>query len=306
MSKILKKIDILDTTLRDGNYAVDFQFTGRDTEIIALALEKAGFKWIEIGHGLGLNASNCGKGVAAATDREYLEAARKSLSKAKYGMFFIPGIGRSQDIKMASDLGMSFVRVGTNADSVSEAKKYISLAKKLGMTVFSNLMKSYALTPQDLSEKAYMAEGFGADIVCIVDSAGGMLPEDVARYFNEMKKKASLRLGFHGHNNLCLAVANTLVAIECGATIVDTSLQGLGRSSGNAPTETIATILEKKNMLPKINVRETLDISEKLVRPFIHKYGISPMEVTLGYAQFHSSFMTKVNEIAEKYGVDKR
>lgn len=302
----MKRIDILDTTLRDGNYAVDFQFTSRDTQIIALALEKAGFRWIEIGHGLGLNASQKDKGVAAATDKEYLKAVKAVLKKAGYGMFFIPGIGRTRDIEMASDMGMSFIRVGTNADRVCEAKKYIRLAEKLGLTTSSNLMKSYALSPLELSEKAREAEDYGADIICIVDSAGGMLPEDIEEYFGEMRRKVSTRLGFHGHNNLGLAAANTLKAIECGATIVDASLQGIGRSSGNAPTETLATILSKKKLLSRIDIRKTMDIGEALVKPFFHKYGISPIDVTLGYAQFHSSFMDKISEAAKEYGVDER
>lgn len=304
--KPLRKIDILDTTLRDGNYAVDFQFTVRDTKIIAFALDGAGFDWIEIGHGLGLNASNSDKGKAAASDREYLQAVKGALRRAKYGMFFIPGIGRPRDIKMACDLGMSFIRVGTNADKVPEAKKYINLAKKMGLTVFSNLMKSYALKPGRLAEAAQMGEDFGADVICIVDSAGGMLPENVEEYFNAARRRVSVRLGFHGHNNLSLALANTLKAIECGATIVDSSLQGLGRSGGNAPTETLIAVLEKKKMLSGIDIRKTMDISEKLVRPFLHTYGIRPIDVTLGYAQFHSSFMAKISASARRYGVDER
>lgn len=304
--KALSDIDILDTTLRDGNYAVDFQFTARDTQIIALALEKAGFRWIEIGHGLGLNASRKQKGIAAATDEEYLKAVRAVLKKSAYGMFFIPGIGRTRDIEMASDMGMSFIRIGTNADRVCEAKKYMRLAKKLKLTVSSNLMKSYALKPVLLSEKAKEAGDYGADIVCVVDSAGGMLPENIEEYFSEIRKKVSARLGFHGHNNLGLAVANTLRAIEYGATIADASLQGIGRSSGNAPTETLATILKKKYKLPGIDIIKTMDTGEKLVKPFFHKYGISPIDVTLGYAQFHSSFMGKISEAAKEYGVDER
>jgi len=306
IGKIMKKIDLLDTTLRDGNYAVDFQFTALDTATIALALEKAGFRWIEIGHGLGLNASRMNRGVAAATDEEYLKAAAGVLEKAMYGMFFIPGIGRERDIRMARDSGMSFIRVGTNADSIIEARTFIRLAKKLGFTVFSNLMKSYTLDPAELSDKARIAEDFGADIICVVDSAGGMLPEDVERYFNQMRRKVSCALGFHGHDNLSLAVANTLEAIKYGATIVDGSLQGIGRSGGNAPTETLSAILNKKNMLKSIDIRKTMDAGGKLVRPFFHKYGISPIDVTLGYAQFHSSFMDKIREISEKHGIDER
>ena len=128
--------DILEVTLRDGSYLVDFQFTAEDTAIIASALEGIGFRWIEIGHGLGLNASRAGKGIAAATDEEYLEAAAQALKRAKWGMFFIPGIGREEDLRLAARYGMSFLRVGTNVTEAAQAEPYIALAKELGIHRF--------------------------------------------------------------------------------------------------------------------------------------------------------------------------
>src|SRR5436305_5082202 len=86
--------DILEVTLREGSYLNEFQFTAEDTANIAAALEGIGFRWIEIGHGLGLNASQAGKGLAAASDEQYMDAASQALKSAKWGMFFIPGIGR--------------------------------------------------------------------------------------------------------------------------------------------------------------------------------------------------------------------
>src|ERR1700752_3724143 len=108
MAKFDVHPDILEVTLRDGSYLIDFQFTAEDTATIAAALEGIGFRWIEIGHGLGLNASQAGKGMAAATDEEYLDAASQAIEHAKWGMFFIPGIGREEDIRIAASYGMSF------------------------------------------------------------------------------------------------------------------------------------------------------------------------------------------------------
>jgi len=168
---MMNDIDILECTLRDGSYSINYQFTAEDTAVIALALEKVGFRYIEIGHGIGLNASSC-KGKAAETDEMYLKTAQEVLTKAKYGMFFIPGIGRKRDLDLAADYGMGLVRVGTNVTEAKDAEKYIKYAKSLGMEVSSNLMKSYVLPPREFAKKAKMVEDFGADIITLVDSAG--------------------------------------------------------------------------------------------------------------------------------------
>ena len=223
-------ISILECTIRDGSYLIDYQFTAEDTYIICTGLERAGFKFIEIGHGTGLRSSLAGKGVAAASDEEYLEAARTALSGslAKFGMFFIPVIGRMEDLDMAARHGMGFVRIGTNVTEIDQARQYIEKAKSLEMLVSSNLMKSYAVTIDEFVKLAKKADEFGVDIITVVDSAGGMFPEEVREYVLRLKDVTDKTIGYHGHNNLQLAVANTLEAIRCGATIVDSSLQGLG------------------------------------------------------------------------------
>src|SRR2546430_4091908 len=175
-------LQILECTLRDGSYVIDFQFTMRDTALIAAALENAGFNLIEIGHGVGMNASRAGKGVAAATDEEYMQVAATTLRRAKWGMFFIPGIGRHEDLDLAAAYKMDFVRIGTNATEVENARDYIEHAKKLGMHVSANLMKSYVLPPKELAAQAKLSEKFGADMICLVDSAGCMLPDDIQNY----------------------------------------------------------------------------------------------------------------------------
>lgn len=302
----MKKIEILDCTLRDGSYVIDFQFTAEDTAVIAAGLEDAGVKLIEIGHGLGLNASNCGEGVAAATDEEYLEAAAMTLKKSKFGMFFIPGIGRKKDLKMASRYGMDFVRIGTNATEVHLAKKYIKYAKTLGMLVFSNLMKSYALKPKALARQAKLAESWGADVVTIVDSAGGMLPQEVEEYVKTVKNALKIDVGFHGHDNLSMVHANCLAAINAGATIIDCSMQGMGRSGGNARTETLLTILKKLGYEIDIDIHKIMDLSERLIKPIIYKRGKTDIDIVLGYAKFHSKFLDIIYRAAEKYEVDPR
>lgn len=303
----MKQLDILECTLRDGSYVIEYQFTAKDTAIIAAALQNVGFKYIEIGHGLGLNASSC-KGKAAETDETYLQTAQEVLTKAKYGMFFIPGIGRKKDLDLAAKYDMDFVRVGTNVSQAEEAEPFIKYAKDLGMLVSSNLMKSYALSPEKFAQKAKLVERYGADMIFLVDSAGGMLSRDVKAYIQAMKKEGiTARIGFHGHNNFSLALSNSLTAIETGATIVDSSLMGIGRSAGNTATEILVTVLKKYGYDLKIDLFKTMDIAEELIKPFmtVHR-GNDSIAITAGYAEFHSSFLDTIYITSKKYSVDPR
>ena len=300
----MKKINILETTLRDGSYAIDFSFTAKDTEIICKELETAGFEYIEIGHGLGLNASNTGHGKAVQTDEEYLKAAQKVVTKAKYGMFCIPGIAELEDIDMAAHNGMQFIRIGTNVTETEQSEKFIQRAKKYGMFVAANFMKSYAMAPKEFAQKVKQAEEFGADMVYLVDSAGGMFPSDIREYHRHIREVSNMSLGFHGHNNLDLAVANSLEAVELGFDFVDTSLQGLGRSAGNASTEmTIAALLKKGHQLP-INFLHTLTIGQKYIRPRLPNNGIDSLDIIAGYTDFHSSYMPRIEKYSQEFSIN--
>lgn len=298
--------DVLEVTLRDGSYLIDFQFTAEDTATIAAALEAAGFRWIEVGHGLGLHASEAGKGHAAASDEEYLAATAEALHTARWGMFFIPGIGRESDLELAVRYKMSFVRVGTDVTQVERAEPFIARAKELGMLVSYNAMKSYAVTPAEFGQAAARVQSWGGDLICLVDSAGGMIPDEVSVYFQAARDVSDIPLGFHGHDNLSLSAANSLRAVELGAALVDSSLQGMGRSAGNATTERLVAILKKRGELPHIDLMATMDIGSGLIRPLMQNRGYDPLAITSGYACFHSSFAPKVRQYAEKHGIDPR
>jgi 4-hydroxy-2-oxovalerate aldolase len=297
---------ILECTLRDGSYAVNFQFTARDTSVICESLDRLGFELIEVGHGVGLGASEKGYGVAVETDEAYLKAAAESVRRAKFGMFCIPGIATVEHIDLAASHGMGFVRIGTNVTEVEQSKPFIERAKKHGMMACANFMKSYALSPAEFAEKVKLSASYGADVVYLVDSAGGMLPEHVASYVTAVKSVSDVRMGFHGHDNLGLAVANSLRAVECGAEIVDTSLQGLGRSAGNAPTELMVAALQRAGRALAIDPIELMDVGEAYIKPLIRRQGLSSIDVVSGLAQFHSSYMNVISRAASQFRVDPR
>lgn len=300
----MKKINILETTLRDGSYSINFSFTAADTSIICRKLEEAGFEYVEIGHGAGLNASEKGYGRAAESDENYMIAAESVLKKTKYGMFCIPGVARLEDIDLAAKHNMDFVRIGTNVTEVIDSEKFIKKAKDYGMFVAANYMKSYAMLPDEFAEQVLLSEKYGADMVYIVDSAGGMFSEDIKKYYEAIRKVSDIEVGFHGHDNLGMAISNSLESIEMGIDFVDTSLQGIGRSSGNACTEILIMALKKKGYDINIDFLNVLEIGQTYVQPLITTRGRMLLDTVSGYADFHSSYMHHIQKYSAKYKIN--
>jgi 4-hydroxy-2-oxovalerate aldolase len=300
------KCKILEVTIRDGSYVNNFQFTTSDVISIATALEDAGIDLIEVGHGLGLGASPK-YGIAAATDEEYLSAVQKFVKKAKYGVMILPGIGELKHLELAAKYGVYFVRVAPDITEVEKAKPYVKEAKKLGMKVSVNMLKSYILPPKEVLKQAEKVEKMGADIVYLVDSAGGMFPEDLVKLLNLLRKNISLEIGFHGHNNLSLALINALKLIEAGIDYVDTSLHGMGRSAGNVQTEQLVWVLEKKGYKTNIDLYKIMDAATKIIKPLMpEQQGVDEIDILYGYAEFHSSFEKYVRKIKDEYNLDFR
>lgn len=298
---------LLDTTLRDGSYVIDFQFSAEDTSVLVAELSQAGVDYIEVGHGLGLGANRNSNMRAAETDLAYLRAAAAAAGSCRWGCFLIPGIAEMADLEEAAATGMSFVRIGTDVTEVDRAKPFISRARGLGLEVFANFMKTYAVDIESVKKSASAAVEEGAHHVCVVDSAGGMLPNDVSKYVRALALDLGISTGFHGHNNLGLGIANGLSAVEAGATIVDCSLRGMGRSAGNTVIEIFALALKRLGLTVDVDVNRLLSIAERVVDPLVVSYNqTDSLGVISGYAQFHSSFLGKVLEYAEKHRADPR
>jgi 4-hydroxy 2-oxovalerate aldolase len=308
----------LDCTLRDGSYVVDFDFTAQDTTNMVARLRELGFPYIEVGHGIGLGASRKGMGVAAASDEEYMAAASEGVGHgSKWGMFCIPGVARLQDVDGAAAFKMGFIRIGCEVANVEEAKPFIERARHHGIYVFSNLMKSYAASPNEFAKQAAKCVEYGAQCVYIVDSAGGMFPGDIGAYANAVRDVCpDVRLGFHGHNNLGLGVANALHAADVGCDVIDVSLQGLGRSGGNVPSEQFICALiaygegehSDGTWVAHYDVPydpvAIMQAGDDLVRQYVQP--ISSLDVTAGLGQFHSSYMPRILSVAKAKRVDPR
>jgi 4-hydroxy 2-oxovalerate aldolase len=301
------RVDILECTLRDGSYAVDFKFTENDTAILAGVLGRLGFRWIEVGHGVGLGAMKAGKGTMPTTDERLIEAAKGAAPDAQIGCFFIPGIGTADQLKSARAAGLDFVRIGYNAQEIEEAYPYLALARELGLKPCLNFMKTYGISAEAFGEKAREGAAAGAEVIYCVDSAGSMFPEDVRKYMSAARDRCQGRLGFHGHSNLQFAVANSVEAVRSGASFIDTTLYGLGRSAGNVPTEVAVAVFSNLGIETGIDLFDVMDAAEEFMGPLMSQMQLyDMMSVAMGCSQFHSSFLPKVAEAARKHGVDLR
>ncbi len=298
------QLDILDCTVRDGSYAIDFKWPLDKVVGIVGGLAENKFRYIEIGHGLGLGAERTHQ-PGCCSDLEYLEHAVAVKKDSLIGMFFIPGIGNFKDLDDFRRGGGGFVRIGTNVSETHLAEPYIKHAKNLGLEVSYNCMKSYAAKPFEFCRRMAEVAEWGTDAVYLVDSAGGMLPEEVAHYTRLLKQCIEIRIGFHGHNNLMLANASAVAAIQAGASMVDASLLGIGRGAGNAQTETLLIILQKMGYDLGIDPIPVLRLAEQYVKPVDGTVkGINHDDVIMGYALFHSSYLAMIQKTAEEFQVD--
>lgn len=301
---------IIENTIRDGSYTLNFQLSVEQSNAIVKGLDELGFEYIEIGHGAGLGASkNPNIESAKETDEAYIKGAKSVSNNAKIGAFFIPGIGDLDDITIASNFGLDFIRIGVNIDSYNDMHPAAKLAKEKGLWLGLNLMKSYAVKPYEFLQIVKDIDSWGlADVIYLVDSAGGMMPDEVFNYIDIAREHIITPLGFHGHNNLSLAIANSIAAVKAGAVFVDSSIQGMGRSAGNAQTEVLTHLLSKEGLLKHpFDQYRLYDFANKTVEPLmLSKQGLSSDAINIGASKFHTSYLPLINKAVNRFNVDEK
>lgn len=296
---------VLDCTIRDGSYVTNYHWDRSLIQRIVSALSKSGVEYIEIGNGTGLGVYR--QNVSYLKDEDYFDSAIPYKNNSKIGAFFIPNIGVKDDLKKFREAGGDFVRIGVNATETQKAFEYIEYASSLGFYVFCNLMKSYAVSRYQIACACDGIVKSGAKCIYIVDSAGGMIPSQISSYVESIKDFYDVAVGFHGHNNLMMANANSLAAVESGAEFVDATLGGLGRGAGNAQLESLVAVMVKAGFLDNdsFDISALSDLSNTMFAELNkNAKGSSKREIIVGCANFHDSFTGILEKYANKYNVD--
>ncbi|RMF15689.1 MAG: 4-hydroxy-2-oxovalerate aldolase [Candidatus Dadabacteria bacterium] len=302
-----KKVVLHDMSLRDGMHAKRHQISLDQMVTIATALDEAGMPLIEVTHGDGLSGASVNYGFPAHTDREYLEAVVPKMKQARVSALLLPGIATVDDLKMVYDIGVRTIRIATHCTEADVAEQHIGLASQMdGMDVVGFLMMAHMIPAEQLLEQAKLMESYGANCIYVTDSAGAMLPDEVSEKIGLFRRelKPETEVGFHGHHNLGMSIANSLAAIEAGAIRIDGSVAGLGAGAGNTPLEVFVAVLDRMGVDHGTDLWKLMDIAEDLIVPMMDQpIRIDRDSLVLGYAGVYSSFLLHAKRAAEKYGL---
>ncbi|MFA9215713.1 MAG: 4-hydroxy-2-oxovalerate aldolase [Sphingomonadaceae bacterium] len=303
-----KNILISDPTLRDGNHAVRHQLSREAFIAYCQAAEAAHVPIVEVGHGNGLGASSLLVGECRLTDEEILTVSRQHLKQSRLGIHVIPGFCTiKKDLVRAIELGVDVFRVASHCTEADVTDRHIHYVRQAGKEAWGVLMMSHMATPQVLLEEARKMESYGAQAIVIMDSAGAYFPDDVKERIATLVGGLSIPVGFHGHNNLGMAVINSVTAVNEGATIIDGTIRGFGAGAGNTQLEVLVAVFERLGFETGIDLYKILDaadVAEKVFNPVAPT--ISPLSIVSGLAGVFSGFAKPVARAAEDYKVDPR
>jgi 4-hydroxy-2-oxovalerate/4-hydroxy-2-oxohexanoate aldolase len=305
-----KNVVLHDMSLRDGMHAKQHQITVDEMVVVAKAMDEAGMPMIEVTHGDGLGGASVNYGFPANSDEEYLTAVCKEMKNTKVSALLLPGIGTIDHLKMAVDCGISTIRVATHCTEADVSEQHIQAATKVdNLDTVGFLMMAHMIEPEELVIQLKLMESYGANCVYITDSAGYMLPDDVSARIGLARAELNpaTELGFHGHHNMAMGIANSLAAIEAGANRIDGSIAGLGAGAGNTPLEVLVAVLDRMGVDSGVDLFKAMDIAEDLIVPMMdHLVRVDRDALTLGYAGVYSSFLLFAKRSAEKYNLSSR
>ncbi len=301
-------IHIYDPTLRDGNHAIGHQLSTRDIESYCRAVDGSGLWCIEVGHGNGLGASSLQLGLARHSDRELLECARQHVSQSLLGVHLIPGFAKISDIRTAVEIGVDVIRLASHCTEADLTESYFDYARGLGKQVHGVLMMTHMASAEQLLEQAAKQVSYGASAITLMDSAGHYDPRSATEKIGLLVRHLGVPVGFHAHNNLGLAVANSLAAAQAGATILDGTLRGFGAGAGNTQLEVMCAVLERYDFETGVDLFQLCAAIDSLsdIPPVSKPTLIGTSNLISGVYGVCAGFEKHVARAAQTFGVAPR
>jgi 4-hydroxy 2-oxovalerate aldolase len=299
-------VRITDSSLRDGSHPKRHAFSTAEVARVVTALDAAGVPVIEVSHGDGLSGSSFAYGRSSVDERELIATAVAHARSAKIAALMLPGVAVKDDISRACDLGVRIIRIATHCTEADVSIQHFGLARKLGLETVGFLMMSHSTRPEALAIQARIMADAGCECVYVVDSAGAMILEEAADRVSALVAElgTDAQVGFHAHQNLSLAVANSLHAIRAGAVQIDGSTRGFGAGAGNAPVEALVAVCARLGYRTGIDPMKIMDAAEEVVRPIMpEECVVDRLSLTMGYAGVYSSFLKHAFAQAERFEV---
>ena len=305
----MTSVTICDSTLRDGSHAKRHAFTVDEVRAVAGALDTARVPFVEVSHGDGLGGSSLNYGLSLTDEMELIAASADVIERGTLAVLLLPGIGTRDDLAMVCELGVGLVRIATHCTEADIAEQHIATARELGLTAVGFLMMAHMSEPAALAAQARIMADAGAEVVYVTDSAGALLPSGAAARVAALRTALpeEVEVGFHGHQNLSLAVANSLAAIDAGATWIDCCTCGLGAGAGNTPTEVFVAVCDRAGIQTGVDTFALMDAAEEVVRPLLPRpQVVDRPSLLLGYAGVYSSFLLHAERASERFGVSTK
>lgn len=304
-----RKVIFHDMCLRDGMHAKREQITVEQMVQVATALDRANVPMLQVTHGAGLGGNSIQHGRAPASNAEYISAVAEKMTQATVSVLLIPGLGTMDELDEAYAAGARSVHVATHSTEADTSPQHIAHARKLGMDTTGFLMMSHLNDAAGLAEQGKLMERYGAQTIYVTDSAGYMLTDDVTEAITRLRDvlKPETEIGFHGHHNLGLGVANSIAAIAAGASRIDASVAGLGAGAGNAPLEVLAAVCDRMGIVSGVDTFALMDMAEDIIVPLMdHMVRVDRESLTLGFAGVYSTFLLPAKRASARFGVPAR
>lgn len=305
----MTKVMLHDMCLRDGMHARRHQFTLEEMTRLAATMDDAGVPLMQVTHGDGLGGSSRNYGFSKHTNAEYIAAVAGVLKRAKISVLLVPGLGTMEELKEAYEAGARSVHVATHCTEANVSPQHIAYARKLGMDTTGFLMMAHLNSAEGILEQAKIMEEAGAQTIYVTDSAGYLLPEGVTERLEILRDnlKPETELGFHGHHNLGMGIANSVAAVAAGANRIDASVAGLGAGAGNTPLEVFVAVCNRMGIETGVDLFKIMDVAEDIVVPMMeHPVRVDRESLTIGYAGCYSTFLLFAKRAAKRYGIDAR